>query len=182
MYSIKWTECITVFCFCFFNSLRHRQNGCHFTDDLFRYICLNENVWNSITIPLNFVPRSPINNIPALVQIMAWCQPGDKPLSETMMVYWWIFKLIYWWIPVKLFSGAYWCQVNIYSGIYSGIGLVPSGSKPLHMGQCWPISMSPYHISSSQWVNERIAKNTSFFHIQTFWDDNHIFRFTTNSS
>ena len=26
-----------------------------------------------------------INNIPALVQIMAWRRPGDKPLSEPMM-------------------------------------------------------------------------------------------------
>ena len=33
-----------------------------------------------------FVPRSPINNIPALVQIMAWHRPDDKPLSEPMMV------------------------------------------------------------------------------------------------
>ena len=33
-----------------------------------------------------FVPYGPINNIPALVQIMAWCRPGDKPLSEPMMV------------------------------------------------------------------------------------------------
>ena len=33
-----------------------------------------------------FVPKGPINNIPALVQIMAWRQPGDKPLSEAMMV------------------------------------------------------------------------------------------------
>ena len=27
-----------------------------------------------------------INNIPALVQIMAWRRPGDKPLSEPIMV------------------------------------------------------------------------------------------------
>ena len=27
-----------------------------------------------------------INNIPALAQVMAWPQPGDKPLSEPMMV------------------------------------------------------------------------------------------------
>ena len=27
-----------------------------------------------------------INNIPTLVQVMAWCRPGDKPLSEPMMV------------------------------------------------------------------------------------------------
>ena len=33
-----------------------------------------------------FFPKGPINNIPALVQIMAWRCPGDKPLSETMMV------------------------------------------------------------------------------------------------
>ena len=31
-------------------------------------------------------PRCPINSIPALVQIMAWCRLGDKPLSEPMMV------------------------------------------------------------------------------------------------
>ena len=29
----------------------------------------------------------PIDNIPALVQIMAWCQPGYKRLSEPML-YW----------------------------------------------------------------------------------------------
>ena len=33
-----------------------------------------------------FVPRDPINNIPALVQIMTLRRPGDKPLSEPMMV------------------------------------------------------------------------------------------------
>ena len=27
----------------------------------------------------------PINDIPTLVQIMAWRRPGDKPLSEPMM-------------------------------------------------------------------------------------------------
>ena len=32
------------------------------------------------------LPKGPINNIPALVQIMAWRRPGDKPLSEPMMV------------------------------------------------------------------------------------------------
>ena len=37
-------------------------------------------------ISLEFVPKGPINNIPALVQIMAWCSPGNKPLSEPMMV------------------------------------------------------------------------------------------------
>ena len=56
------------------NTLRQRQNGRHFADDIFKCIFLN------------FVPRGPINNIPSLVQIMAWRRPGDKPLSEPMMV------------------------------------------------------------------------------------------------
>ena len=68
------------------NTLRPRQNGCHFADDTFKRIFLNENVWIPIKISLKFVPKSPINNIPALVQIMAWRCLGDKPLSEPMMV------------------------------------------------------------------------------------------------
>ena len=47
---------------------------------------INENVWFPIKISLKFVPWGLINNIPALVQIMAWRRPGDKPLSEPMMV------------------------------------------------------------------------------------------------
>ena len=35
---------------------------------------------------LKFVPKGPIDNITALVQIMAWRRLGDKPLSEPMMV------------------------------------------------------------------------------------------------
>ena len=31
-------------------------------------------------------PNGPINYIPALFQIMAWRRPGDKPLSEPMVV------------------------------------------------------------------------------------------------
>ena len=40
----------------------------------------------SLRISLKFVPKFQINNIPALVQIMAWRRPGDKPLSEPMIV------------------------------------------------------------------------------------------------
>ena len=68
------------------NTLRPRQNGRHFPDDIFKCIFLNENVWISINISLKFVPRGPINNIPTLVQVMAWRRPGDKLLSEPMMV------------------------------------------------------------------------------------------------
>ena len=69
-----------------FNSLRPRQNKCHFADDTFKRIFLNENVRISIKISLKFVAKGPINDIPALVQIMAWRRSGGKPLSEPMMV------------------------------------------------------------------------------------------------
>ena len=68
------------------NTLRPRQNGGHFPDDIFKWIFLNENAWISINISLKFVPRGPNNNIPTLGQVMAWRRPGDKPLSEPMMV------------------------------------------------------------------------------------------------
>ena len=56
-----------------------------FSRRYFKLISLNENVQLSIKISLKFVPRGPINNISALVQIMAWRWPGDKPLSELMV-------------------------------------------------------------------------------------------------
>ena len=67
-------------------TLRPRQNGRHFPDDIFEWIFVNENARISIKISLKFVPRGPINDIPALVQIMAWRLPGDKPLSEPIVV------------------------------------------------------------------------------------------------
>ena len=66
--------------------MRSRQNGCHFPDEIFKNIFLNENVSVSIKISPKFVPKGPINNIPALVQVMAWHRPGDKPLPEPMLV------------------------------------------------------------------------------------------------
>ena len=68
------------------NSLRPRRNRRHFADDIFKCIFVNENDWISLRIWLKFVPMVRINNIPSLVQIMAWRRPGDKPLSEPMMV------------------------------------------------------------------------------------------------
>ena len=67
------------------NTLRPRQNGRHFAGDTFKRIFLKKNVRISVKISLKFVPKSSIDNIPALFQIMAWRRPGDKPLSEAMM-------------------------------------------------------------------------------------------------
>ena len=79
----KWVQdCQTSF---LFDTLRPRQNGRHFADDTFKPIFLNENIWISIKISLKFLPKVLISNNPSLVQVMAWCRPGDKPLSEPMM-------------------------------------------------------------------------------------------------
>ena len=54
-------------------------------DDIFKCILLNENVRILIKISLKFVPKGPINNTSALVQVMAWRRIGDKPLPEPLL-------------------------------------------------------------------------------------------------
>ena len=68
-----------------FNTLRPRQDDHRFPNNTFERIFLNENIIILIKISLTVVLYGPINNIPSLVQIMAWRRSGDKPLSEPMM-------------------------------------------------------------------------------------------------
>ena len=63
---------------------------------IFKWIFFNENVWILIKISLKFVPKSPINIIPTLVQVMAWHWSGNKPLSEPMMAHNHIYICITW--------------------------------------------------------------------------------------
>ena len=48
-------------------------------------VFINENFCVLIPISLKFIPKGPIDNKSSLVQVMAWCQTGNKPLSEPMM-------------------------------------------------------------------------------------------------
>ena len=83
----QWHNCVNrIHIFIELNTLRPRQNGRHFTHDIFKCIFFNENVKNVITFSLRFVPNGPNNNISALIQIMAWRRPGVKPIPEPMMV------------------------------------------------------------------------------------------------
>ena len=66
------------------NTLRSKQNCIHVPDEIFKYIFLDKNVWIPIKISLKF--NVPINNISALLHIIAWRWPGAQPLSETMSV------------------------------------------------------------------------------------------------
>ena len=58
---------------CWFNTLRPRQNGRHFVDDIFEF-------------SLKCVPHGLIHYTISLVRIMAWRRICDKPLSEAMIV------------------------------------------------------------------------------------------------
>ena len=81
--SYIWSQ---FFCFNQVNTLRPRQDERHFADDIFTCIFFNENCCILIKFSLKYAHKGPINNNPALVQIMAWRRSGDKPLSEPMMI------------------------------------------------------------------------------------------------
>ena len=75
-----------------------------FLDDILKWIFLMKIYEFWLKISLKSVPRGQVNNIPAFVEIMAWCQPGDKPLSEPMKVL--IMSLVMWQIFL------YKCSIN----------------------------------------------------------------------
>ena len=74
------------------NTLRWRQDGRHFADDTFKCIFLNANVRILLKISLKFVAKGPINNISALVQIMAW---SDQATSHYLNQCWYLYRCIY---------------------------------------------------------------------------------------
>ena len=51
-------------------------------DDIFKYIFLNENDRTTIQISLKFVLRSPIDNKPALFQVMACRLFGEPRMTQ----------------------------------------------------------------------------------------------------
>ena len=69
-----------------FNTLRPRQNGRHLAHNIFKYIFLNANLWILNKISLKYVLWGLIDNMAALIQIMASRRRGGKPLSEAMLV------------------------------------------------------------------------------------------------
>ena len=64
----------------YIHTLKPGQDGRYFSDDIFKCIFINKNIWISIKISPNFVPKGTINNIPSLVQIVAWRRPVAEPM------------------------------------------------------------------------------------------------------
>ena len=131
------------------NTLRSKQNGQHFPDDIFKCIFLNENVWILIKISFNFVPKGPINNIPALVQVMAWCRPGAKPLSKPLMVR--LSKHIYVTQPrwVIVFHDEKFHQTPQFWELMETATIILCFSKLTHWGQVTHICVSKLSILGS---------------------------------
>ena len=129
-----------------------------------------------LKISMKFVPKGPINNIPVLVQIMACRRPGDKPLSEPMMISLtthicvtlpqWVnsfsekygsnfmgvfFKLA---LCIDILSttceiGLKWMPQNL---IYDKAELVQvmawyHQATSHYLGHCWPRSVEPYGVT-----------------------------------
>ena len=68
-----------------FNSSPPGQNGHHCVDNIFDCIFLNGKDRIQIQLSMKYVPRSQIDKKLALVQVIACCRTGNKPLPEPMM-------------------------------------------------------------------------------------------------
>ena len=68
-----------------FKTFRPKQNGYHFQttfSNVFYWLKMYKFI---LWFHRSLFPNCQIDNIPALVRIMAWCRAGDKQLSEAMM-------------------------------------------------------------------------------------------------
>ena len=67
------------------NTLSSRQKSRHFVDDIFKCISWRKciNFESNLT---EYFPKGIFDNIPELMQKMAWRLPGDRPLTEPMTV------------------------------------------------------------------------------------------------
>ena len=85
-------------------------------DGIFKCIILNENVCISLKISLRFVPKVRINNIPALVQIMARRlvnQATSHYLNQWCLVY--LKAWSYWKLKTSLMCNAWKCGINLWT-------------------------------------------------------------------
>ena len=87
-YCYPYLKCSITVCPCilprWLNTLRPRQYGRYYTDDIFKWIFLRRMYGFRLKFHWNLILVAAIHIFPA--QAMLWCRLGDKPLSELMMV------------------------------------------------------------------------------------------------
>ena len=74
------------------NTLGSGQNGCHFADDIFKCIFLNENVWIPIKISLKFLPK--VQSTIFQHWIRQWLG-ADQATSHYLNQWWLDYRRIY---------------------------------------------------------------------------------------
>ena len=104
-------------------------------------ISQTENVWSSIKFSLRFVPSGPVNNIPALVKIMAWRRPGGNHYLNQ----WWLYyRRIYAYIYFVLFPPKVPMDNFGIEGIVTGLESVRANPLPEPTRTC-PFSLHVFH-------------------------------------
>ena len=151
------------------NSSPPGQNGRHFADDVFKRIFLNENIWISNKISLEYVHWGLNYNMSALVQILAWRQAiiwtnadpvhrrvytalGREELKQERLVY--IYHERLWW-RIK-------CGIIGFSN-----GLVPIWSQPIISSKLACRQWDPWEKISLLWIimQTYLSRNSSFLEI-----------------
>ena len=95
------------------NTFRWRQNDHKFPGGIFKYI-FNRSIYISFKISLKFVPKCLINNIPAVVQIMAWHWPGNNHYLN----HWWLdYRHIYVWLSLNEWMQKLICKEALQCGL-----------------------------------------------------------------
>ena len=82
--SLMKSPCIHIYLIQSLNTLRPRQDGCLFADDILKCIFLNLNSRIPNTISWKYVAWRLIDNKPSMVQIMGCRRAGDKPIIWTI--------------------------------------------------------------------------------------------------
>ena len=77
-YSWNWERLVTIIHLISIINLRPRQNGRHFADKTVSFFFLYEISWICSKFHGCCLSTGPINNKPALVQIMVWRHTGDS--------------------------------------------------------------------------------------------------------
>ena len=137
----------------------------------FSNVFLKENVWIAIKISLKFVPEGPNSNIPAMVQIIAWRRPGDKPLSEPVVVCLLTHICVTrtQWVKTRI------CRSHVQSSLYpmprTRFSLNKTSNSHFVKTSMWYLFSRIFHIvvtHSTIWIRLECSRQRKMFFVRPF--------------
>ena len=145
-------------------TFRRRQNGRHFSVDIFKWISFNENVWILIKLSLKFVTKGPIYNNPTLVLIMACCRPGFQipVVCQCGRIIWNV--NICFCLACKGLTRKHWLCIGIKLTTLADMRLLVLPSQHNYMPHIFPINtktsaeslITPWEMSQLKWKQGHI--------------------------